>query len=233
MVKILMGCPTSSYHKYCINEYVNGIRGLTFSEKKAVLVDNSKDDNYFYLLKKLKIDVIKCTYSESARDRIVRSRNILRDIALNENYDYFLSLEQDVIPPNDVIEKLLRHKKDIVSGVYFGQYTRGNQKRLLPMLWVAKKDDPTKIRYVPVALNYVNSGDLFKVDLSGLGCILISRKVLENINFKYNSGLKKQFDDISFCIDARNKGFEIYADTSVKCKHLILNRPWSWKELLE
>ncbi|MBS3149860.1 hypothetical protein J4455_04185 [Candidatus Woesearchaeota archaeon] len=101
------------------------------------------------------------------------------------------------------------------------------------MLWVAKKDDPTKIRYVPVALNYVNSGDLFKVDLSGLGCILISRKVLENINFKYNSGLKKQFDDISFCIDARNKGFEIYADTSVKCKHLILNRPWSWKELLE
>src|SRR3989338_6269245 len=231
--KVLVGCPTSDYHKYCLSDYKESVKNLSYNNYSVVLVDNSYDKDYYKNLEDSQTRVIKCTYSESARDRIVRSRNILRDIALNENYDYFLSLEQDVIPPNDVIEKLLRHKKDIVSGVYFGQYTRGNQKRLLPMLWVAKKDDPTKIRYVPLALNYVNSGDFFKVDLSGLGCILISRKVLENINFKYNSGLKKQFDDISFCIDARNKGFEIYADTSVKCKHLILNRPWSWKELLE
>ncbi len=27
------------------------------------------------------------------------------------------------------------------------------------------------------------------------------------------------------------KGFEIYADTSIKCKHLVSKRPWKWIEL--
>jgi len=232
MVKILMGCPTSSYHKYCINEYVNGIRGLTFSEKKAVLVDNSKDDNYFYLLKKLKIDVIKCTYSESARDRIVRSRNILRDIALNENYDYFLSLEQDVIPPNDVIEKLLRHKKDIVSGVYFARIKSLKDKKvkLLPLLWVGKKGSYNPYTMADIDIDIVMQDNFIKVKYCGLGCVLISRKALEKVKFRYDPNYTT-FDDLHFCQDARDSDFEIYADTSVKCKHLILNRPWSWDEI--
>ena len=231
--RVLVGCPTSDYHKYCLNEYKEAVRNLTYENYDVVLVDNSLDEEYHKNISDDKVKVIRCSYSESARDRIVRSRNILRNIALNENYDYFLSLEQDVIPPSDIIERLLKHNKDIVSGVYFGKYIKGNQKRLVPMLWVAKKGDDSKINYVPVALNYINSGKLLKVNLSGIGCMLINRKVLENINFKYNPELKKQFDDISFCIDAQNKGFEIFADTNIKCKHLILNRPWSWRKLLE
>ncbi|MBS3149859.1 hypothetical protein J4455_04180 [Candidatus Woesearchaeota archaeon] len=88
--KVLVGCPTSDYHKYCLSDYKESVKNLSYNNYSVVLVDNSYDKDYYKNLEDSQTRVIKCTYSESARDRIVRSRNILRDIALNENYDYFL-----------------------------------------------------------------------------------------------------------------------------------------------
>ncbi len=34
-----------------------------------------------------------------------------------------------------------------------------------------------------------------------------------------------------FCIDARKNNFKVYADTSIKCKHLFLKKPWHWKDI--
>lgn len=39
------------------------------------------------------------------------------------------------------------------------------------------------------------------------------------------------YDDVMFCDDVTALGYSIYADTSVKCKHLIKKRPWNWKQL--
>ena len=230
--KVLVGCPTSDYHKYCLSDYKESVKNLSYNNYSVVLVDNSYDKDYYKNLEDSQTRVIKCTYSESARDRIVRSRNILRDIALNENYDYFLSLEQDVIPPNDVIEKLLRHKKDIVSGVYFARIKSLKDKKvkLLPLLWVGKKGSYNPYTMADIDIDIVMQDNFIKVKYCGLGCVLISRKVLEKVKFRYDPNYTT-FDDLHFCQDARDSDFEIYADTSVKCKHLILNRPWSWDEI--
>ena len=40
-------------------------------------------------------------------------------------------------------------------------------------------------------------------------------------------------DDSFFSLDARNKGFEIYADTAIKCLHLIKGRNWYWKDIVK
>lgn len=231
--KILVGCPTSSYHKYCIDEYKKSVRSIKYDNYDIVLVDNSEDNEYYKNLEDDRIRVIKTDYSDHPIERIVRSRNILRDIVLNKGYDYFLSLEQDVIAPYDIIGRFLLRKKDIVSGVYFGEYIRNKQKRILPMLWVLKKDDKNRTKYVPVKRKFLNSNKMYRVDICGLGCVLISRKVLEGVKFRYTPNLKKQFDDVHFCVDAVNQGFKIFTDTSVKCRHMIRERPWSWKELLK
>src|SRR3989344_1634335 len=112
---------------------------LSNALRDELWVDKSKDNDYYKNLADEKIKVLRCEYSENPIDRVVRSRNILRDFALSECYDYLLSLEQDVIAPNDILARLVARKKDIVSGVYFGRYIRNRQKRILPMLWVVRK----------------------------------------------------------------------------------------------
>jgi len=231
MVKVLVGCPTSETHKYCFKEYLEAVNNLTFKNKKILLVDNSKTTNYFNFIKNNGMDAIKTQYTESARDRIVRSRNILRDIVLKEDYDYYLSLEQDVIPPKDAIERLLEHKKDIVSGVYFSRIKSLTDKKVkvLPLLWTWKEGSNNPYSMTDIDLALVMNNNFIKIKYCGLGCLLISRKVLEKVKFRYDEKYPT-FDDLHFCQDARGNGFEIYVDTSVKCKHLVMKRPWYWDD---
>ena len=65
---------------------------------------------------KTKVNTKRVDYTESARDRIVNSRNVLREEALK--YDYFLSLEIDLEIQPDTITKLLSHNKEIISAYY-------------------------------------------------------------------------------------------------------------------
>src|SRR3989338_2757891 len=229
MVKVLVGCPTSETHKYCFKEYLEAVNNITFKDKKILLVDNSKTIDYFDFIKNSGIDVIKTHYTVSARDRIVRSRNILREFVLKEEYDYFLSLEQDVIPPKEVIERLLGHKKDIISGVYFSRIKSLTDKKVkvLPLLCTWKDGSNNPYSMADVDLDLVMNNNVIKIKYCGLGCLLISRKVLEKVKFRYDDKYPT-FDDLHFCQDARNNGFEIFVDTGVKCKHLIIKRPWYW-----
>ena len=69
---------------------------------------------------------------------------------------------------------------------------------------------------------------LMEVVSAGLGCVLIHRDVLKEIKFRYD---KNTFDDRWFFIDLYNKKIKSYADTSLKCKHLIFNRPFPWSKI--
>ena len=82
----------------------------------------------------------------------------------------------------------------------------------------------------PVSEIELNNPRLIQVHKCGLGCVLIHRSVLEKIEFRYVKELEA-FDDIHFSNDIIKNGFNIYADLSVVCKHLVLNRPWDWKDM--
>ncbi|MBI2508189.1 hypothetical protein HYV89_04510 [Candidatus Woesearchaeota archaeon] len=220
--KILVGCPTSSHKEYCLKEYAEAVKKLTYKNQDLLLVDNSQDDNYLEKIKSLKIPVMKGPHFESARDRIVASRNILRQKVLDGSYDYLFSLEQDVLPQANIIERLLKPKEDIISALYF----MPNSTSLTPML--AIKESNGKYGYLP--FNYADkNNNLIKVNYAGLGAILISRRVLEKVRFRIDK--KPGFDDWFFCKDAEGQGFKIYADLSLKCRHLLNKRPWNWSEL--
>ncbi|MBS3151228.1 glycosyltransferase [Candidatus Woesearchaeota archaeon] len=227
MKKILVGCPTSSYHEYALEEYARAVKSLTYPNYDILLVDNSKDDLYFKKLKLLNLPTIKGRWHEEARERIVESRNILRQKVIDDDYDYFLSLEQDVIPPKDIIERLLQHKKRVINGVYFNYINAKEGTRLAPVIWT-KVNMKKEERYF-LHPSQLNKG-LMKIAISGVGCILIHRSVLEKIKFRYEKQYPS-FDDIFFGLDCKENNIGIYADTNIVCKHLIKNRPWSWKNL--
>ncbi len=221
--KILIGCPTFDRYIYCLKEYLTAIKTLNYENYDILLVDNSMDNNYYDKLKSLGLNVIKDVYKETARDRIVSSRNILRQYALDNNYDYLLSLEQDVIPPNDVIEKLLSHNKKIVSGVYFNLMKLENSTEPKPMLW--RDYNITTNRMIFLTDEEILKPQILELSACGLGCLLIHKSVLEKIKFRY-SVEKEGFDDVWFSHDCRALNFSIYVDTSIRCKHITVKNKW-------
>jgi len=245
--KILVGCPISNHKEYCLDKYLAGIKALTYDNFDFMIVDNSKDEMYYNKLKNKGLNVVRDRYYELARERVAKSRNVLRKRCLEGDYGYFLSLEQDVVPPKDVIERLLKHKKEIISGVYYTYFKSRYPPGVKPLLWrtTTQKEfdfimNTQDLMYSAVKRriieNNLKDGDkirarftceeleepkLIKIFMAGLGCVLIHRNVLEKIKFK-GSKERQTFDDVLFFEDARKLNYDLYADTSLKCKHYYM-----------
>ena len=109
---------------------------------------------------------------------------------------------------------------DIASGVY---YTKSEPAE--PCMWMGDKKDPTPIH------NY-RIGDVLNVDLIGLGCCLIHKRVFKEIEterpfFSYtydplSKNNKGAQEDFNFCEKVREKGFKIYVDTTIQCTRLVM-----------
>jgi len=230
-LKILVGSPTAAPYAYCLDAWISAAKSLTYPAKTIALVDNSLSDDYYKLLQQQGIRALKYpSFIKDSRERLVASRNMLRQIVLDENYDYFLSLEQDVIPPPDVIERLLSHQKPVVSGVYYKYFdVRVNLpngevkavKKAVPLL-AAFSPQPDKMRYLSAA--DVADERLLPISFCGLGCVLIRRDVLEKVSFRADVTVACH-DDAWFCSDTTAARFPMFVDTGVKCKHLISGKP--------
>ncbi len=227
-MRVLVGCPTYEGMSYCLKQYIEAIKNLSFDGYDVLLVDNSNNDTYYKKLLSKGVKVLRIMPLEDHRETIVKARNVIKEFVINGNYDYFLSLEQDVIPPKDVIEKLLRHNKKIVSGVYYKYKEINNNKVFYPILMVAVDENGKRIETNdPDCLirdmyrEEIEEDKLMKVEGCGLGCVLIHKEVLEKLSFRVEEG-KEAYDDMFFSIDTKKNGFEIFADTSVKCKHFLI-----------
>lgn len=224
--KILVGCPTSFHKEYCLKEYAQVIKSLDYPNFDILLVDNSPNDEYIKKIRAFGLPAIKGPYFEGARDRIIASRNILRQKIIDENYDYFFSLEQDVIPPKDIIKELLKHNKKVISAIYFTHNIIDNQRTLIPLVYKLIDKQTLSMRPLNEKELWKEMG-LTKVVSAGLGCLLIHRDILEKVKFRYD---KNTFDDRWFFIDLYDLKIESFADTSIKCKHLI-SQHQIWREI--
>ena len=82
----------------------------------------------------------------------------------------------------------------------------------------------------PNPMDIINKG-LVEVAYTGLGCMLISRNVLEKVSFKHNP---RGTDDILFFKEAKAQGYKIYVDGGIILKHLHkLKRGQDWHDSLK
>lgn len=227
--KVLVGAPVSNHHEYCIDKFIKSLKTLTYPNFDILLVDNSKTNEFYNKIKDI-FPTIKYPYHKDVKVRLAKSRNILREKTINEGYDYMFNLDQDVVPPKDIIERLMSHKKEITTGVYFNKFSRIGKNltyetKTKPVLWVQSPNHPEDLVFV--RNDIIAQNKLIRVDLCGTGCILIHRDVLEKIQFRWEEN-ETGVDDSFFCIDAAKLGYKIYADTSIKCTHHIDKRPLDW-----
>ena len=238
---VLVASPTYKGMKYCQDKFFDRIKNLTYPDYDILIIDNSEDNEYFNELKEKGIQVMKDDVSEKNKMlRLISSRNKIIEHALENNYDYVLMMDCDVIPPENIIEELLKCNKDIVSGLYFNYFMSSGKLKNLPVAWkfITEKEFEEiskKINLPPSVKSNLDlrrhltpkeaeSNELFEVFYPSAGCMLISRKVFEKIRYGLldMSGINAHTsDDIYFITKAREFGFKCYCNTKIKCDHLL------------
>tara|TARA_Y100000310_G_scaffold324935_1_gene387578 strand:- start:507 stop:1199 length:693 start_codon:yes stop_codon:yes gene_type:complete len=223
--KVLVGTPICDWYEYCWDEFYEAVNRMDYPNYDLLFVDNSKDDSFYKQLLLKGVPVVRAGFEhERARDRMIHGRNLLRHKALTEGYDYFCNIEQDVIPPKNFLKKMVMHQKKVITGIYYSRYKIHGQPTYLPVLWKDDGEDSMKF----FTIDEVEGDELIRVRSCGMGCLFIHRDVLQDIEFWYDRD-KDGFDDVCFCITLWEKGIPLYADTGLKCKHMIEGRSWKGK----
>jgi len=157
--------------------------------------------------------------------RISKCRENIREYFLShKEYEYLLFIDSDIIVPENTIEVLMKPNSDVALHIYEAEILPPRIKGKVPPL---KEKIPT--------WKQDENGKMWI--LSGMGCTLIQRKVLEQCNFRdrvenWHTGYG---EDVSFLIQAQDKGFKTtILEKQLDLKHLLkteLDREAFWKQL--
>ncbi|CAB5221267.1 Glyco_tranf_GTA_type domain containing protein [uncultured Caudovirales phage] len=144
-------------------------------------------------------------------------RNLIADWVVNGKYDYLFSVDSDISFAPDTLKKFIEHDVDAVSGVY--------RQRNADVQIIELFDSNDQGGFTHIPYERIKGKGLVEVGAMGFGCALIKHKVFADIGypqFQYHSAINHAntfSEDLDFCRKAKNKGFRIYADTSVICDH--------------
>ncbi|MBQ3921365.1 MAG: glycosyltransferase [Firmicutes bacterium] len=161
----------------------------------------------------------ECTISFNVGSLVSESREHLAARALNCGADYVLWFDSDMIFAPDTMEKLVKHMEDgydIVSGLYFRRrspFTPVLFKRLFIQGEACLQEDYN---------DYPEDG-LFEVEGIGFGCVMMKTEVLLSVFARYKNCftmMGRNGEDVSFSMRARNCGYKIWCDPSIKCGHI-------------
>lgn len=222
--RILVGCPVYSGKKYITPYWIENIKKLNYPNFDIFVVDNSEPIEQFEkFFEDTGVKVKKSPYLKNPFERLAKARQILNNYAIENNYDYLLSIEQDVIVPSNLIEKLLAHKKDVVAAPYIVSSHTNKRRRLLDYIISASKlhkkyDSVNGIDVNEWYLSQEIQGQgLIQVKSCSLGCTLISTKILKKIPVRIDLSVARA-DDSYFFHDCYNRGIPIFLDSSLLWK---------------
>jgi hypothetical protein len=198
---------TNQCKSYCDQQFFRNLFQSDIGDAQVHIVDNSIDGEYAENLKNLIYPLSNnCSITHIAVSRddvntlflrnVTESVSFLRNVFLGTLCKYFITLESDVIPPqnwlqsfNDVIDCA-----DIIGGIYYtGMHP--------PDMFIA----PDKFVYTDLVLS---------------GCTLYKRHIIEKFPFRWDANLIACFPDGWMSADARNAGYKLADYSAIKCQHL-------------
>jgi cellulose synthase/poly-beta-1,6-N-acetylglucosamine synthase-like glycosyltransferase len=227
-MKIMMGCPVQNRALIIAEHFMHiGTGEVELLDVDVVyLVNNSQDNtlkileflesetsdqfNSFKVINDEDFDYADRRTSERDYHRIAEIKNKWLSYRKKRN-DYVWLVDSDVLTPKNALSRLLSHNKDIVAGKVLNNILAGGKE------WY------NAFRVEGNVMDTVEDGEeLIEVDITG-ACCLYSKEVLDaGVKFGYNHN----GEDVALCLQAQKKGFKIYWDPLVQCKHFkedILN----------
>jgi len=140
----------------------------------------------------------------------------------NEQFTHLFFLDDDVIPPDDCIDKLLSLKAPITSGIYplispVGIQWSVGERGLDPQ--------PNRGKYVYKLVDRLKSHtEPFEADMAGTGCLLIRRDVFDKLEWPYFKTLSfkdgsRMTEDTYFFERTFEAGIKLIIHPEIQCSH--------------
>jgi GT2 family glycosyltransferase len=146
------------------------------------------------------------------------ARDAIAQHAVDNDYDYVLYVDSDMVFNAEDLKRLLAHQVGICSGLYV---TRDGEDRN-----VAYNKIITRRRFpyrAPKLIEDSSTSGFAPVSAVGFGFCLIKCSVLKSM-FKHYKSLFEPFkgvgEDVAFCIRARRLGYKTFIDRDVKLGHV-------------
>jgi len=230
--KVLIGVTIYEAKDYIWEEFFENIQRLSYPNYDIVIVDNTRRKKYYNkLLKRTKnygnTRVFHVDRGENSRVAHSRSLNKIRQILLDEGYDYFMSIESDLLPPIDIIERLISHNKLTVGCLYQIGFDYSKSQPPRPCLFdvTTKADGTAATRNLPPEEGYGFFGHgVVPIHGCGLGCTLIKRELVEKFPFWHYLEGDIKHSDVLFYLDLHNAKIQAYVDTDIIIPHY--NQDW-------
>lgn len=160
-----------------------------------------------------------CSVAFQVGSLIYTSRNHLAGIAIEQQYDYVMWFDSDMVFRPDtlqrMVEELERDNLDILTGLYFRRVYPFKPvlfSKLVPIEKGWEWEEPTEIPDKP-----------FELAGCGFGCVLMKTEVLMDVQAKFNDmfgPLNNIGEDLSFCWRATQCGYKVVCDPSIVLGHV-------------
>lgn len=227
--RVLIFTVTYEGKEYAREKFMQHFNAITYPKEfyRHVWIDNSKDKSYYTKLKNLygDADVFYVNRGNNTREALSRGQNLARQLAINNDYDYILSLESDILVTPNIIQDLLKSAKDVITALYFlGDRDKGERIPCITIpefneglgAWGSRLLKPEEFK------DYINNG-LIKAHAGGMGCCLISKNIFTKFHFYYDPRFKGH-SDIYFFQDCFINKIPVYVNTDLICDHI--NSDW-------
>lgn len=144
-----------------------------------------------------------------------------RDVFMAGSYDAMLVIESDIILPENALQRLAAVDCDVAYGCYV--YRDGQVVNLLERYkpWPDQVGNPGESLSIRHLWHAAQAKGVIDCSGSGLGCVLIKRKVIEAVPFDATmTHGGTQFFDFPWTCAVFEAGFRMMADCDVQCGHI-------------
>lgn len=130
--------------------------------------------------------------------------NKARNIFLAGKWDYFFTVDDDIILPPDALTKLLEHDKDVINALFRLRPSIGCNSLAIRIEKDGKIYDPD--------FNEIRIYNLIEIRYLAYSGLLLKRKIVESNEFP--------FTEILFSDELNAKGIKMYCDPTITCGHI-------------
>lgn len=229
--KVIVATCTYEGKHYAFKKWWKGVQSLTYPIKEILIVDNTADNgNYARKLRRLtqgKATVKRAPRLKNSRDTLSASQNTIRQYVIDNDFDYWMSIESDVVPPTDAIENLMKWFRPVMGGLYEIGFENKAGRRYCVFLTHEKKGGLNGTRIISSEENeqLKKIKGSVRVHGCGIGCTLIRRDIVEKYVFWTDERFSNKHSDVYFYMDLWNDKIPVYVDTNVVCEHY--NSDWT------
>ena len=181
---------------------------VDFVECLANLIRRLKDDGVDF-----DVWICKGTLAHVARDKVACK-------AINEGYTHVLWLDADMIFSPDILDDLRFCGKDFVTGLACSR-----RPPYVLCVFNHVSDEKGCIAYKLADV----PEEAFEIQGCGFACVLISTEILKAVMTRHKTcflPMKIYGEDLAFCVRARELGYRIWCEPTVRLGHIGHNAVW-------